>query len=187
MVRGIQVQADDIADLLDEEWVGGQLEVALAVRLDAEQVEPALHGTLGDAGVLGHGADAPVGGARGDALQRGVDDFGDLLVFMDPRPSGSQFVVQAFQALFQETPPPLADGDRGQLHPLGDGVVRFTCGTGEHDLRALHDPVRKGAGAGEADQLVFFFLAEGDRWDRARHGQAPVMEHTLIISFIYGT
>ena len=39
----------------------------LSVGLHAEQVEPALHGALGDAAVLGHGAHAPM---------RGVERFG---------------------------------------------------------------------------------------------------------------
>ena len=73
MVGRVQVQADDVADLLDEERVGGQLEVTLAVRLDAEQGEPALHGALGEAGVLGHGAHAPVRGAGRLGLQGGLD------------------------------------------------------------------------------------------------------------------
>ena len=46
MVRRVQVQADDIAHLLDEERVGGQLEGALSLGLYAEQGEPALHGAF---------------------------------------------------------------------------------------------------------------------------------------------
>ena len=36
----------------------------LSVGLHAEQVEPALHGALGDAAVLGHGAHAPMRGVE---------------------------------------------------------------------------------------------------------------------------
>ena len=49
MVRGIEVQPDDVAHLLDEKRVGGQLERALPVRLDPKQRKPPLHRALRDA------------------------------------------------------------------------------------------------------------------------------------------
>ena len=67
VIRRIQIQSDDVAHFLDEERVVGQFEGPLAVRLHAEQLEPARHGAFGDAAVLGHGTDRPVGGVgRGD-------------------------------------------------------------------------------------------------------------------------
>lgn len=70
IVGRVEVGPDDVARLLDEEGAVGGLEVALAVRLHAEQIEPALHGGLGDADVLGHGAHAPMraegGGSWGE-------------------------------------------------------------------------------------------------------------------------
>ena len=46
MVRRIQVQTGGIANLLDTECVVGELEAARAVRLNAEQLEVAMHGGL---------------------------------------------------------------------------------------------------------------------------------------------
>ena len=178
MIGRVQVQADDVADFFDEERVGGQLEVALAVRLDAEQGEPALHGALGDAGVLGHGAHAPVRGAGRLGLQGGLDHFGHPLVLVHPRPAGPQFVVQALQAQFQAAPTPLADRRLSQAKALGDGAVGLTLGTGQHDLRALYNPVWNGTGAGQAEQLGFFFLIEDHRQSGSGHGGHPGVEHT---------
>lgn len=62
MVGRVELEPDDVARLLDEEGAVGGLEVALAVRLHAEQIEPALHGGLRDADVLGHGAHTPMRG-----------------------------------------------------------------------------------------------------------------------------
>ena len=56
VVGRIQVQADDVTHLLDEEGVVGELETSASMRLYAEQLKPALHGTLRDAGMLGHRA-----------------------------------------------------------------------------------------------------------------------------------
>ena len=46
VVRGIEVETDDVADFLDEERVVGNLEMPLAMRLDAEQIEPPLDRAL---------------------------------------------------------------------------------------------------------------------------------------------
>jgi hypothetical protein len=80
MVRRIEVQTDDVAHLLDEEGVIGEFEVALAMRLHAEQIEPALHRTLRDTGAIFHRAHAPLRGIGRRTLQGGVDHFGNLFV-----------------------------------------------------------------------------------------------------------
>ena len=47
------------------------------MRLHAEEVEPALHGALGDARVFRHGAHASLRGVGRFYLKGGVDHFGD--------------------------------------------------------------------------------------------------------------
>ena len=64
MIWWIQIQADDVANLLDEKRIAGQLERPLPVRLHAEQVEPALHRAPGHPAVLGYRARRPVRSAR---------------------------------------------------------------------------------------------------------------------------
>ena len=74
VVRRAQVQADHVAQLLDEERIGGQLEALGAMRLQAEQLEVALHAGLGDTGLGGHRAHAPVRRAIGRlGVQRRLD------------------------------------------------------------------------------------------------------------------
>ena len=141
MVGRVQIQSDDVAHLLDEEGVVGEFEVALAVRLHAEQIKPALHGGFGDAGVFGHGAHAPLRGVGRLGLKGGVDDLGDALVLVGTGPSGAQFVVQPFEAEFSVAPAPFADGHVAQPHALGDGGVGLAAGAGQHDMGPLHDPV----------------------------------------------
>lgn len=63
VVGRAQVQAHDITQLLDEGRVVGQLEAFAAMRLQAEELEVTLHAGLGDAGLGGHRAHAPVGRA----------------------------------------------------------------------------------------------------------------------------
>jgi hypothetical protein len=45
VIRGIEIEADDIAHLFDEERVGGQLEPLLAVGLDPKGRPDAMNGT----------------------------------------------------------------------------------------------------------------------------------------------
>ena len=141
MVRRVEVKPDDVAHLLDEEGIVGELEVALAVRLHAEQVEPALHGGLGYAGVLGHAAHAPLRGVGRLDLEGGVDHVGNPFVLVGAGPPGTQFVVQALKAPLPVAAAPLADGDVAQPHALGDGGVGLAFGAGQHDLRPLHHRV----------------------------------------------
>ena len=124
VIGRVEVEADDVAQLSDEEGIVGELEVTLAMRLDGEQAELAMHGALGDAGVLGHGAHAPVGGAVGrPGLERGVDDLGDAFVGMGPRLPRAEFVMRPLDPLQAIARAPLADRGIAQAHASG------ACGT----------------------------------------------------------
>ena len=138
VVGRVEIEADDIAHLLDEEGVVGELEVALAVGLDGERL-PALHGALGDAALLGHGAHAPMGGAIGrSGLERGVDDLGDPFIVMGSGSARAQFIVQPLDPLHAIALPPLANGGIAQAQAPGDRGVRLAPGAGENDLRTPH-------------------------------------------------
>ena len=65
MVGRMEVEADDVADLLGEEGIGGELEVLLPVGLDMERGPEALDRGLGHPGGLGHGTAGPVRAAVG--------------------------------------------------------------------------------------------------------------------------
>ena len=61
MCRRFDIETDNIAQLLNELRVFGQLEAACTVRLQAVRPPDALHGAGRDAGHLGHGPRGPVG------------------------------------------------------------------------------------------------------------------------------
>ena len=190
VVGRVEIEADDIAHLLDEEGVVGELEVALAVGLDGEQTEPALHGALGDAALLGHGAHAPMGGPIGwFGLERGVDDLGDPFIVMGSGPARAQFIVQPLDPLHAIALPPLANGGIAQAHAPGDRGVRLALGAGENDLRTPHHSMRQGARVGEAEELIFLVVRENDGFDGATtgHGQTPGRKLPINISSISGT
>lgn len=149
MIGWIQVQADDVAHLLDEEGVIGELEVALPMRLHPKQLEPALHGALRDAGMFCHRAHAPVRIGGWACLQGGVDHLRHPFVVMTSGAAASQCFVQALDPLFTIAFTPLANGCIRQLHTFGDGTVGLTFGTGQNDLSASYQTVRQTAGVDE--------------------------------------
>ena len=59
MVGRMEVEADDVADLLDEEGIGGKLEVLLPVGLEVERGPEALDHGLRQPGGVGHGTAGP--------------------------------------------------------------------------------------------------------------------------------
>ncbi len=70
MGRRIDVEADDVAQLVDELRVVGQLELAPAVGLQAVRLPDAAHRAGIDAGGLRHHVGDPIRGLAGRVLQR---------------------------------------------------------------------------------------------------------------------
>ncbi len=68
LVRRVQVQADDVPDLLDQEGVGGEFERLLPVRLHREGLQPSVERGLPQAEAL-RAREMPVAAARERALQ----------------------------------------------------------------------------------------------------------------------
>ena len=83
MGRRIDVEPHNVAELLGEMLVVGQLELADPMRLKAMPAPDALHRGDADAGRLGHRRRRPVGHLARRFLQRPGHDAGD-----DSAPSG---------------------------------------------------------------------------------------------------
>ena len=93
----------------------------LAMRLDAEQIEPPLDRALGDSRVLGHRTHAPVRTIRRFGLQGRVDDFGNTFILMRAGASGTQFIVESGDSMFTIALSPLAHGRVGDAPTPGYG------------------------------------------------------------------
>ena len=185
VVRRIEVEADDIADLFDEEGLIGDLEVALPMRLHAKQIEPALDRALGYAGFLGHRAHAPMRAIGRLGLQRSMDDFGDSFIIMGSGPTAFQVIVQPLDAVIEVTLVPFSDGVLVQTQALGNGGVGFALGAGQNDLCAPDQSMRKRTGIGEAEKLSVIIVAQHDglTGTTTRHGQKPGWSLLIIVLF----
>ena len=120
------------------------------MRLEAEQLKIALHTALGNAGLGGHRAHAPMRGAvRRFGVQRGVDQMGYALVVDRARCAWSNVVIKAGDAALDEASASLTHGGLGQLEPPGDLNVGLAIGTAENDPRPATQRRWQRAAAGE--------------------------------------
>src|SRR5207237_7253013 len=60
LIGWIEIKPDHVAQLLDEEGIGRKFEAAGAVRLQAEELEQAMDGALGNASLFGDRAHGPM-------------------------------------------------------------------------------------------------------------------------------
>lgn len=144
MVGWIEVQTDDVADLLHEEGVGGELEGRLAVRLEAEGAPDAMDRRLRDSHVRGQGARAPVARSLGRGLQGGCHHLFDLLIQDRAGHARPRFIEQPIEPVHAEALAPLADGVQMDVQVRGDLRVAPPVRTSKDDLRAQGDPLRDG-------------------------------------------
>jgi len=149
VVGRVEIEAHDVAHLLNEDGVIGELEVALPMRLNTEQGEPALNGTFRYTGMFSHRAHAPVGVRRWALLQRFVNHLRHPLVLEASRSACPQFLMQTLDTAFPIASSPLADGIVGQLHTSGDATVCLAIGARQYDLCASHQTVGQGTRIGE--------------------------------------
>ncbi len=163
-VGRIEMEADDGADLLDEEGIGGEREVLLPVGLDLERGPDALDRGLRHAGGRGHGTAGPVRAAvGGSGLERLPQPRHEGLVREAARPSRPGLVVQAHEALGAEALAPLADRLAADAEPLGHRLVVQALGAQQHDLGAAHQARGQAARAGQHLEFRARILADGQR------------------------
>ena len=124
-IRGIQIQAHNVADLLDEQRVFRQLERLAPMRLQGEGLPDPRHGCLTHAALLGQRARAPLRGITGGAFQRRRQDPLHVGVRDAPRGARLRLIEQALTAILDEA-----------LSPAADGRTRHPCVRGHLAIRA---------------------------------------------------
>src|SRR6516162_8068845 len=160
--RRIDVEADDVAQLVDEFRIGGELELTDAVGLKSVGAPDALHRTDADADRLRHGGAGPVGRLAGRGLHRQSDDaFGDRGIELR-NPRAPRLVAQkALEAFRRETLLPAPHASLGLAGLAHDRVRAGAFGAQQHDPRppdvllrsvAIFDQILKPPPVGESDR-----------------------------------
>jgi hypothetical protein len=167
-LRRVQVQADDVSHLLDEQRVLGELPVLDAVRLQPERPPHPGHRRLRDARHVGHLTRRPVRAPiRRRRFQRPHDDLLDLGVSDRSRPSRPRLVEQPVQPPLGKPRPPLGHRRPADPEPLGDPRVALAGRGRQHDPAAHRQPGSSLAPPRPALQLLALAVREVDR-DRLR-------------------
>jgi hypothetical protein len=139
------------------------------VRLQAEQLEVAVHAGLGDAGLVGHGTNAPVRRAIGRlGVQGRVDQPGQTLVVNRASPARRCLAVETLDAALDELRAPLANGDRVELQSRRNRTVRSTLRTDQNEGRgalASPRPMEQEIGAAVEFLGCDGLIAPCARWD----------------------
>jgi hypothetical protein len=162
MIWRVEVKADDVPNLLDEQRVGRQLEAPGAVRLDPEQPEVALHRAFRDPAGLGRAPDGPVRTDARAALEDRRQQVRHRLVIMAARAPRPLLTVEPGQTLLEEPLAPVADRrDREADIPRDLGVRGALCRC-EHDPRPAHQTMRCRPRADQIAQTVPLRLTQLD-------------------------
>jgi hypothetical protein len=142
--RRIDIEPDDVAQLVDERRVVGQLELPDPMRLEPVSAPDPLHGTGADAGCLGHRGAGPMGRFVRRFLHGQSDDpLGDRGV--EPRdPRGPRLVAQEpVHAFGGELSLPAPDACLGLAGLAHDRVRADPIRAQQHDLRPPHVLLRR--------------------------------------------
>jgi hypothetical protein len=130
---GIEVEAHDVAHLLDKQRVGGELEGLGPMGLEAEGMPDPPDGGLAQPHLRGHRTGGPVGGVVG-LLFEGLDDHGFHLVIGDSAwNTRSRVTGRTVEAVFGESTASLADHRLTDPQLSGNTLIGVPLGAARHD------------------------------------------------------
>ena len=110
LIRRIEIQAHDVAHLLDEQRVLGKLEALDPVRLQPKGTPDAADRALTQSAALGHRARTPVSRIGGGAFQGEPHHSLNLRITDLTRRPRAWLIEQTIQTAVQKALPPFADG-----------------------------------------------------------------------------
>ena len=134
VVRRVEIEADDVAHLVNKQRVCRQLEGFAPVRLEGERPPDAMHGRDRQTRGLGHRARTPVGRGGRHRLQCRHHHFSDLLIPDLARSPRAGLVGKAVQPFGGEPLAPSRHRDAGHPKLLGDREIGRAIGRQKHDL-----------------------------------------------------
>ena len=138
MLRGVEIEPDDVAQFLNEVLVVGQLEGTYKMRLELMRMPDALNGGVAHPSVLGHGTGQPMRGLLGGPIDGDVDDALDNLSPVVSFLSPSRSVDETRQAVLSEASSPFRHRIRAGDHLLGDVTTLQELGGQQNDTCSEH-------------------------------------------------
>ena len=141
--RRIEVEADDVARLLDELRIRRELEGLLPMRLKAEGAPDTRNRRLRKLRLARHQPSRPVRRVRRWAFERSRNHGFHLLIADGSRCAGSRRVRKPFEPIADEASAPLRDGLRRDFQQSCDVLIAPPVGTCKHDPRSHREGLRR--------------------------------------------
>src|SRR5215471_6631097 len=185
VLRGIEIQADDIGHLLQKPRISGQLEALGAVGLEVVATPDVANGGFADPLRLGHEATTPLRHALGFGLQSGIDD---LLNFLCPiaRFAAASWgdLPETLRAALGKAGAPQGDGRTTHREALRNGVVGLAFGCGQHNLATQGDLARGAESSVPLLQLLSLSLFQGQGGQGTWHGKTIAQVLYIVKLFV---
>nr|CUV26411.1 protein of unknown function [Ralstonia solanacearum]CUV36738.1 protein of unknown function [Ralstonia solanacearum]CUV41950.1 protein of unknown function [Ralstonia solanacearum]CUV62987.1 protein of unknown function [Ralstonia solanacearum] len=180
--RRAQVQPDDVADLLDEERVVGQLEAFCPMGLHTEQGEIAGNGALRYARLLCRCTHTPMRRTSRRFTQNLAEQLRNSLIVMRARAARFRLIVQPCQALRDESPFPMRHRWRSDRALSSDFGIRMTIRCHEDNLRATHQRMWERTRSAHRHKLLSFAGRYFHGNTGSSHGRSSNnLEHTTSL------
>src|SRR5271169_58675 len=152
--RRIQIQADEVAHLVDKQRIGRELESLGTVRLQPKGTPSAAHRALRDLKLLRKQARAPMRGLARALIERSGDQLLDSRLIELARRTGPRLIEQAVEPPLKKATAPLAHGLTHDATALGYlAVVRPLCAR-QDDVRTQGQILRGLMPPRPFDQLI---------------------------------
>jgi hypothetical protein len=156
VIGRVQVEADHIAYLFDEEGIGGELETLAAMRLQREELKDPMDGGFGQAVGFGGEPDGPVRAGRRPLPDGAAQEHGHLFVGHRARAARADLIVKAWQAMHEKALPPLAHGRLRPAKTLSDLLVGKAFSGQQDKLGTRDQRMRQAARSGKNGQFFPF-------------------------------
>ena len=129
----INVQPDNVTHLLDQQWVGRQLERFGPMRLQTEGSPDAVYGHVIQPRGFRHPPHAPVSRPTWFRFQSANDYLLDLLVGYPTRRTRPRLIIQPVKPVPHKARPPLTHRRGRQAQPTCNGLVISSFSARQHD------------------------------------------------------
>jgi hypothetical protein len=156
----VQIEPDDVAHLLDQLGVVGELEVLNPVGLEPEGLPDPAHREVTETAALGHAAPAPMSGVARHFLQGGGHHRLHLVVADRARGPRARLVEEPRQSTLDVARPPLADGVVRDSKFSCHSATGKTVSTAQNDACALSQTVGGLGSLGQSAEDLAVFSAD---------------------------
>ncbi len=174
-LRRIEVEADNVADFVNEKWIVGELECFSSVRLESEGVPNPPDRRRAQFLCFSQGTCAPMSGVPWCSLKGSGDDTFDVVVANAAGGTGSRLVEKTVEALLEEPRAPLDDGHPRGVEILSDFAVGSSLMGQENDTGPKRQELGRSATRRPIHKDAAFLRGEIQRRRRraSRHAVLP--------------